>query len=327
MPSCTRCSSCLLLAVYSAGRQAARRHHEAMHDRLTGLINRSASVRSSTSGSRRASRAWRSCCSTSTASRTSTTRSATPRRPDAAAGAQRLAAEVPHPSLIARLGGTSSRCCSPGGERRDALAAARRVATRCAARSRSRAWPWTARPASASSCTRRTAPTATRCCSAVTSRCTAPRIARWATPLQPRGRPPQSRAPRAHGGAARSDRRRPARPALPAEDRRAQRPGLRQRGARALGASRARPAAARRVPAAGREHEHDPAADEPRARGGAGGRERLAGERARPRRRRQRVGPLPAGPDVPGNGPRAARRRRRAARAALAGADRERDHG
>ena len=30
----------LLLAVYSAGRQAARRHHEAMHDRLTGLINR-----------------------------------------------------------------------------------------------------------------------------------------------------------------------------------------------------------------------------------------------------------------------------------------------
>ena len=30
----------LLLAVYSAGRQTARRHHEAMHDRLTGLINR-----------------------------------------------------------------------------------------------------------------------------------------------------------------------------------------------------------------------------------------------------------------------------------------------
>ena len=30
----------LLLAVYTAGRQTARRHHEAMHDRLTGLINR-----------------------------------------------------------------------------------------------------------------------------------------------------------------------------------------------------------------------------------------------------------------------------------------------
>jgi diguanylate cyclase (GGDEF)-like protein len=30
----------LLLAVYVAGRQTARRHHEAMHDRLTGLINR-----------------------------------------------------------------------------------------------------------------------------------------------------------------------------------------------------------------------------------------------------------------------------------------------
>jgi diguanylate cyclase (GGDEF)-like protein len=30
----------LLLAVYVAGRQAARRHHEATHDRLTGLVNR-----------------------------------------------------------------------------------------------------------------------------------------------------------------------------------------------------------------------------------------------------------------------------------------------
>jgi diguanylate cyclase (GGDEF)-like protein len=30
----------LLLAVYTAGRQTVRRHHEAMHDRLTGLINR-----------------------------------------------------------------------------------------------------------------------------------------------------------------------------------------------------------------------------------------------------------------------------------------------
>jgi diguanylate cyclase (GGDEF)-like protein len=30
----------LLLAVYTAGRQTARRHHEARHDRLTGLINR-----------------------------------------------------------------------------------------------------------------------------------------------------------------------------------------------------------------------------------------------------------------------------------------------
>jgi diguanylate cyclase (GGDEF)-like protein len=30
----------LLLAVYAAGRQAARRHHEATHDRLTGLVNR-----------------------------------------------------------------------------------------------------------------------------------------------------------------------------------------------------------------------------------------------------------------------------------------------
>jgi diguanylate cyclase (GGDEF)-like protein len=30
----------LLLAVYVAGRQAARRHHEAIHDRLTGLVNR-----------------------------------------------------------------------------------------------------------------------------------------------------------------------------------------------------------------------------------------------------------------------------------------------
>jgi len=30
----------LLLAVYTAGRQTARRHHEARHDRLTGLVNR-----------------------------------------------------------------------------------------------------------------------------------------------------------------------------------------------------------------------------------------------------------------------------------------------
>jgi diguanylate cyclase (GGDEF)-like protein len=30
----------LLLAVYVAGRQVARRHHEAIHDRLTGLVNR-----------------------------------------------------------------------------------------------------------------------------------------------------------------------------------------------------------------------------------------------------------------------------------------------
>jgi diguanylate cyclase (GGDEF)-like protein len=30
----------LLLAVYTAGRQTARRHHEATHDRLTGLLNR-----------------------------------------------------------------------------------------------------------------------------------------------------------------------------------------------------------------------------------------------------------------------------------------------
>ena len=30
----------LLLAVYVAGRQAARRHHDATHDRLTGLVNR-----------------------------------------------------------------------------------------------------------------------------------------------------------------------------------------------------------------------------------------------------------------------------------------------
>ena len=99
------------------------------------------------------------------------------------------------------------------------------------------------------------------------------------------------------------------------------------RGARALGAPRARAAAPGRVHGGGREHEHDPPAHPAGARAGAGRRGRLARAGARAGRRRQPVGALPQRPGVPGHGPRPAGPRRHPAGAARARADRERDHG
>ena len=120
-------------------------------------------------------------------------------------------------------------------------------------------------------------------------------------------RPPQPRAARARGRAARRDRGRPAHPALPAEGRPAGRHGRRRRGARALAAPAARAAHARALPAAG-------GAERPHA--------RADGVRARPRARgARRVRPRHDRRGQPGAG-RPARLRPAGRRRAGAGAPR-----
>ncbi len=121
----------LLLAVYSAGRQAARRHHEAMHDRLTGLINRQRFCE--IVDERIAAREPRLAILLLDLDRFKDVNDAlghTYGDRMLQQVAMRLAAEVPHPSLIARLGGDEfAVLLAPAVSERDALAAARRVAT------------------------------------------------------------------------------------------------------------------------------------------------------------------------------------------------------
>jgi diguanylate cyclase (GGDEF)-like protein len=120
----------LLLAVYSGGRQTARRHHEAMHDRLTGLINRQRFCE--IVDERIAAREPRLAILMLDLDRF--------REVNDALGhaygdrmlrqvADRLVAELPGPSLIARLGGDEfAILLGPGASEGDAVATARRVA-------------------------------------------------------------------------------------------------------------------------------------------------------------------------------------------------------
>jgi diguanylate cyclase (GGDEF)-like protein len=120
----------LLLAVYTAGRQTARRHHEAMHDRLTGLVNRQRF--SEILDERIAAREPRLAILLLDLDRFKDVNDALGH----AYGdrmlqevAERLTAEIPPPSVVARLGGDEFAvllASSPG--ERDALATARRVA-------------------------------------------------------------------------------------------------------------------------------------------------------------------------------------------------------
>ena len=108
--------------------------------------------------------------------------------------------------------------------------------------------------------------------------------------LRPRARRQQRAAPGAGRRPAHGARARGVRPALPAQGRPAHQRGVGRRGAAALGAPRARLAAARRVHPAGRAHRPHRPADQLRARPRAAPDGRLARAGARHRRRGQPLG-------------------------------------
>ena len=117
-----------------------------------------------------------------------------------------------------------------------------------------------------------------------------------------------------------------ARRLLPAAGQRRDRRRPDDGGARAVGASRARPASARPVRAARRADGPHPPAHAVHARTPRSGSAPLARRRLRRRGRRQRHGPRPARPAVPRAGCRGDRRGRRRTRGARARDHREHDH-
>ena len=167
-----------VLAMYNSVHQSARSQHEARHDALTGLPNRTAFHETITDAIEDdAVPASVLLMDLDRFKEVNDTLGPPIRRPAphpgrrAAARASRRQA-TRSPAWAA----TSSRCCSQSGDRHEAVAlAASHRRARCATRSSSTRWSSTSRPASASRCSPSTAPTSRRCCSRPTSPCTAPR--------------------------------------------------------------------------------------------------------------------------------------------------------
>ena len=207
----------------------------------------------------------RSSCSTSSGSRTSTTRSATtPATRCCAPSRERLAAPSGTASSWRAPAATRSRSSATTTAPRPSWPPSRRRSSR---RSRSPSWRSTCGPSRASPPRPPRAPA--RCCARPTSRC-APRrssASRWVR-FEPAMSAGAAEPARAGAGAAARDRRRRARPALPAQARHPHGRAGRRRGARALGPARPRPGPARRVHRPRRAHRPDPAADGVGARAG-----------------------------------------------------------
>ena len=245
-------------------------HHQAYHDPLTDLPNRTLFMERVRDELGRRRRRPPSCSSTSTTSRPSTTRSAiTSATRCCVSVAERLRGCVRPEDTVARLGGDEFAVMIPGVD--DPLADGRAVArrdpegVRAARRGRHRAG--LRAPLSVglalSSQTGGDGDELIRNADVAMYQAKSKGKARFEL-FEPQMAAADPAPPRLQGRAGQGDRARADDRPVPADRRAGLGPDRRRRGARALGASRARPRPARRVRAAGRGDRADRAARPPR---------------------------------------------------------------